>query len=344
MNRLEETFASPPSGFFPDFGSVYPGGGFTLGAGYRHFYAREAVWEIKGLYSIKNYKLIEVGTRTPWTSDGRLVAGTRAGWRDATQVGFYGLGMDTSTDDRGNARIQQTFLEGSFAFRPNWWTRLEGEVAYWDFTTKEGQGSAPSIETIYNSTTAPGLLSKPNYIVSVGTAAIDWRPSPGYARNGGYYGVTFRDQSDIDKTFSFQQVNGEIIQHVPILRAAWVISLHGRVQSVLGDDSVVPYYLLPYLGSGRTLRAYPTGRFRDRNALLTTVELRWIPSALALDMALFYDAGKVANSFDQLDFNGMKSDWGIGVRFHGPAVTPLRIEVARGSEGWHLVFSTSAPF
>jgi hypothetical protein len=344
MNRLEESFASPPSGFFPDFGSVYPGGGFTLGGGYRHFYAREAVWEIKGLYSIKNYKLIEVGTRTPWTSDGRLVAGTRAGWRDATQVGFYGLGMDTSTDDRGNARIQQAFLAGNLGFRPSWWTRLEAEVSYDDFETKEGQGSAPSIETLYTPATAPGLFSAPKYIVSQGTAAIDWRTSPGYTRKGGYYGVTFGDYSDTDDTYSFQRLDGEIIQHIPILRQAWVISLRGRVQSVLDDDSTVPYYLMPYLGSGRTLRAYPTGRFRDRNALLTNVEFRWIPSALALDMALFYDAGKVASRFEDLDFNGMKSNWGIGVRFHGPNSTPLRIEVARGSEGWHLVVSSNTPF
>ncbi len=161
MNRLEESFASPPSGIFPDFGSVYPGGGFTLGAGYRHFYAREAVWEIKGLYSIKNYKLIEVGTRTPWTSDGRLVAGTRAGWRDATQVGYYGLGIDTSADDRANARIQQTFLEGNLAFPSELVDSSRGRgLRTDDFTTKEGQGSAllPSRRCI-RPTTAPGLFS-----------------------------------------------------------------------------------------------------------------------------------------------------------------------------------------
>jgi outer membrane protein assembly factor BamA len=344
MNRLEESFASPPSGFFPYFGSVYPGGGFTLGAGYRHFYAREAVWEIKGLYSIKNYKLIEVGTRTPWTSNGRVVAGTRAGWRDATQVGYYGLGINTSADDRANARIKQAFLSGNLGFRPSRWTRLEAEVSYEDFKTEEGQGAAPSIETVYTPTTAPGLFSAPKYIVSQGTAAIDWRTSPGYTRSGGYYGATFVDYSDTDKTFSFQRLDGEIIQHLPILRQAWVISLRGRVQSVLDDESVVPYYLMPYLGSGSTLRGYRTGRFRDRNALLTTAEFRWVPSALALDMALFYDAGKVASSFEDLDFNAMKSNWGIGVRFHGPNATPIRIELARGSDGWHLVFSSNAPF
>ena len=321
MTDLENSFVSPPSGIFPYFGSVYPGGGFTLGAGYRHFYAKEAVWEVKGLYSIKNYKNIEVGTRTPWNYAGRWATGVRAGWRDATQVGYYGLGEDTTKDDRANARIQWAYLVGELAFRPSSWTRLEAEVGYDDMKDEGGSGSAPSIETVYNPTTAPGLFQHLKYIRTQGAAAIDWRVSPDYSRTGGFYGVTFTDFADQDNIYSFQRVDGELIQHLPILRETWVLSFRGRVQSVLDDDDNVPYYLMPYLGSGRTLRAYSTGRFRDRNTLLTTAEFRWIPSRLALDMAIFYDAGKVASRFKDLDFNDMKSDWGVGVRFHGPTAT-----------------------
>ena len=109
-------------------------------------------------------------------------------------------------------------------------------------------------------------------------------------------------------------------------------------------DDVVPYFLLPQLGSGRTLRGYPTGRFRDRHSLLTSAEFRWIPNRLGLDMALFYDAGKVTSRREDLDLDGLKSDYGIGARFHGPTTTVLRIEGARGSDGWRLVFATSAAF
>ena len=38
------------------------------------------------------------------------------------------------------------------------------------------------------------------------------------------------------------------------------------------------------------------------------------------------------------------TNWGVGARFHGPLTTPLRIEIAKGAEGWHLVFSSSAAF
>jgi len=106
----------------------------------------------------------------------------------------------------------------------------------------------------------------------------------------------------------------------------------------------VPYFLLPWLGSGSTLRGYGTGRFRDRHSLLMTGEWRWIPNRFALDMALFADAGTVAPRFQDLSFDKLKYDYGIGVRLHGPAVTALRFDVAHGSEGWHLVISASAPF
>jgi hypothetical protein len=54
--------------------------------------------------------------------------------------------------------------------------------------------------------------------------------------------------------------------------------------------------------------------------------------------------GKVTPRWDDLSLDGLKSNTGIGIRFHGPAATPLRIELAYGREGMHLVFSGSAAF
>lgn len=340
---LEESFASPPNGFYPEFASIYPGGGFGLGVGYRRFYAREAVWNIRALYSLKNYKQFEVGSQVPWHTNGPWTFGVKAGWLDAPQIGYYGIGM---IDDapRGNFRLSQGYVTATAGLRPSRWTRLHGEVSYDDVKTEGGRGRAPSIETLYTDATAPGLLSDPSFIRTEAMAAIDWRVSPGYARRGGFYGVTLATYNDRDDRFSFRRVDGEIIQHLPILRENWVISLRGRVQSILDDDDVVPYFMLPQLGSGRTLRAYETGRFRDRHSLLTSVEFRWIPNRTGLDMAVFYDAGKVTSRRSDLDFNGLKSNWGIGARFHGPTMTVLRVEAARGDAGWHLVVATSAPF
>ena len=78
--------------------------------------------------------------------------------------------------------------------------------------------------------------------------------------------------------------------------------------------------------------------------MLLSGEWRWIPNRLALDMAFFYDTGMVAPRLDAITLGSFVSDFGIGVRFHGPARTPLRVELAKGREGLRLVFAASAAF
>jgi hypothetical protein len=56
------------------------------------------------------------------------------------------------------------------------------------------------------------------------------------------------------------------------------------------------------------------------------------------------DAGKVTASRSDLDFEDLKTDYGIGFRMHGPAATPLRIEFAKSNEGLVIVFSAKASF
>ena len=62
------------------------------------------------------------------------------------------------------------------------------------------------------------------------------------------------------------------------------------------------------------------------------------------DMALFLDAGKVVGRRRDLDFDGLKTSYGIGVRFHTPLSTPLRIELARTGDGLALVFGFGPSF
>ena len=350
--RLTRGFLEVPSGFYPLIDSVYSGGGFTLGAGYRHYVGDRAIGFFQGLYSIKNYKLVEAGINSPGLAGGRLGYRVNFGWRDATQVGYYGLGMDTSYDDRANFRFDETFGDVEATFRPVPWSVFTGAVTYDGYDTKSGEGGHPSIEEEYTSATAPGLGADPNYIRLTATAGIDlrptsgidYRPSAGYARRGGYYGVKYQNWADLDDTYSFDQMDVDLIQHIPILKETWVLSLHGRVQSVLDDEDTVPYFLMPSVGSGSTLRGYSSRRFRDRSSVLMQAEWRWIPNRTGLDVALFYDAGQVASDPSDFATRDLETDVGIGVRFHGPAATPLRIELAKGSEGWNLVFAGTAAF
>jgi hypothetical protein len=340
---VQREFLQDPSGFYPLFASVYGGGGFTLGGGYRRFYGDRTHADVKGLYSIKGYKLVEVSTDSWGHADGRFGLHARAGWRDATQIAFNGLGMD-SPPDASNFRMKQGYAGGDLSLRPLSWLVGSAGITYEDFTLEPGTGTTPSIEDVFTGVSAPGLGDSPSFFHFAASGGIDTRPSPGYARTGGLYRVAYHNYADSDDLYSFDRLDAEIVQHLPILRENWVISVHGLLQTTLDDQDTVPYFLLPGLGSGSTLRGYSQGRFRDRTALLMSGEFRWIPNRLGIDMAIFYDTGKVTPRFNDLSFSGLKSDVGVGIRFHGPLSTPLRIELAKGSEGTRLVFSGSAAF
>ena len=344
VTRATRGLVTLPAGFYPAIGSIYSGGGFSAGPGYRMFLGDRSFLDAKAMYSIRQYKLAEVSTTSPGLAAGRLTVRTRAAWLDATQVGFFGLGMDTSSDDRTNTRLKQTILGGDARLRAAGPLVLGGGIAYEDYNQQRGLGTRPSVEDRFTPAQAPGLGDDPAFVHLTGSGGIDWRTSPGYSRRGGAYGVTYHAYRDRGDTYNFNRVDAEVIQHLPILRETWVLSLRGRVQTTVGDTDVVPYFLMPALGGGSTLRAYSTGRFRDRHALLLQAEWRWTPSRRAVDMALFYDAGKVTDKRSGLDLDGLKSNVGIGIRFHGPMTTPLRVELARGREGLHLVITSGAAF
>ena len=341
--KLKREFLEQPSGLYPYFGSVYSGGGFTLGAGYRQFYADRSHVDLKGMYSLKGYKFLELSSDSWGHADDRLDLHARVGWRDATQIAFHGIG-NSSPEEQTNFRMKQTYFGGDAVARPGGFTVFGAGIAFEDYSLESGTGASPSIEEVFTPETAPGLGEDPAYLHTFVSGGIDRRPSAGYARRGGLYEVRYHNYADRDDTYSFDRLDAEVVQHIPILRENWVFSLHGALQTTLDDDDAVPFFLLPSLGSGSTLRGYSSWRFRDRHSILMSAEWRWIPNRLALDMALFYDTGKVTPRFDDISWKGLKSDYGIGIRFHGPLATPLRVELARSKEGTRLVFAGSAAF
>jgi len=342
--RFQQGLVQQPGGFFPYFDSVYSGGGFTLGGGYRHFTGDRTHVSLAGLYSAKGYKLVEAAATSPGHLSGHLDLGGTASWRDATQVAYHGLGIDSPADIDTAFRMQQAIVGGDATLRLHRWVRLTAATAYEDYTLEDPTGSNVPVDDVFTPATAPGLGVNPAYLHTTVSAAFDWRRAEDYARRGGLYRLVRHQYSDQDSTYSFDRLEAEVVQHIPIVRENWVVSLRGRLETTLDDEDQVPYFLLPALGSGSTLRAYSSWRFRDRHAMLMSGEWRWIPSRVALDMAFFYDTGMVAPRLDAIALNRFVHDFGVGMRFHAPARTALRVEVARGSEGLHLVFAAGAAF
>ena len=345
FEEFEGWFSGAPRGWYPAFGTVYPTGGFTFGGGYRHYIGYDSFVDAGALYSIRGYKKVQITGNTPNHLGGRGYLEGSVGWLDATEIPFFGLGIDSDRDAETNFRLNRAYVVGAAELRLVDWLRLRLDGGLDDYTQKTGLGPTPSIEARFTPATAPLLGDSRLYLRGELSATVSWLDSPGYSRRGGLYRVAYEEFNPLGRegdTFGF--VRTEIVQHIPILRETWVVSLRARAESIVRESDVVPFFLMPGLGGGTTLRAYTTGRFRDRHAMLVTGEFRWFPNRLGLDMALFYDAGHVAPRWRGLTIDDMKTDYGIGVRFHSLTMTALRLELSRGDEGWSTLLSTHAAF
>lgn len=330
----------------PFFNSAYAGGGVTLGGGYLQHLGPRSVLDGRGSFTFSGYKRIEAEFTAPGAWFGRRVNfSLLGGWREATQVGFYGLGPSTAKESRVNYGFKQPYGSAALELRPTHVPMIVSgafEVTQWQQTP--GAGAVPSIETVYTPATLPGIGASATYLHSQGTVGIDTRASPGYARRGGFYGLTYHDFTDPDDAFGFWQADVEAIQHIPLVREAWVLSFHGLVETTyLKTDQQVPFFMLPSLGGGSNLRAFASWRFRDRNSMLLQAEWRVMVNRF-VDMAVFADAGKVTAHRSDLNLDNLKMDGGLGFRFHGPLATPFRLDLAKGNEGFAIVFGASAVF
>jgi len=327
-----------PRGFMVTFGDIKASSGFAPGVAYGYLFNNGAAAQAKVVYSVRNFKLGQLSFGLPPMAGGRLNVGSRLRWQDAPSLAFYALGTP-SPDVRADYAETMTEASATAVFRPVRFIHVDGSVGYERFDTGPGDSDKPRIETVF--TGAPGLNADPDYVHSSATAGLDSRDSPGYTRRGTALGLRLHDyrQQNGDR-YSFQRVDGVAEQHIPILGGNWVLYAGLRASmTTTADGQDVPFFLMPHIG-GSDLRGYDTYRFRDRNSMVFTAEYRWYAQEY-LDAAVFYDAGKAVPHRSDLDFSGLKSDFGFGIRLHGPQATAVRLELARGTEGLRFIMAFS---
>ena len=330
-------------GWFVTFGDIKQGAGIALGPAYGKLFDNGGVVIAKATYSIRNFKLAQVYAAAPPMAGGKVLVTSRVRWQDAPGLAVYPLGPD-SPRTRSDYSETRTEVSAQAALRPVRLLRFGLGGAYEQYDTGGANTRNPSIETVFAPAQLPGIGADPKYVHTFVSAALDSRPGLGYSRSGTLLEAALHDyRNQGDGPYSFQRVDAIARQLIPILHGNWVIDLSVRTSTTTTDgENQVPFFLLPDLGGAGELRGYSSYRFRDRNSIIFTGEYRWYVQEF-VDMALFYDAGKVAPRRGDLDFDNLKSNVGLGIRFHGPQTTALRVELARGDEGLRFIFAFSAP-
>jgi hypothetical protein len=335
-------FGSSGTGLQPVATTIYPGGWMGLGASYRVPVGDRGTFDVLGAWSLKNFRKVEAGVELPDWLGSPLNLEMTGSFIDAPSVVFYGVGNDSRQEDRGTFVYRPTTV-GITAKRP--WRALTvgGGV---DYVAIDIGAALDAPADAFGGVPPLGLGDRARYLRTRGLAQIDWRRTPGYTGSGGLYRVEVEDYADRHgANGGFRSAEAEVVQLIPILRANWVVAVRGLAtitDTHQGDR--LPFYLMPSLGGNSSIRGYPSLRFCGNHRLLLTGEYRWTATRF-LDMALFYDAGKVATDVDQLDLRDLKHAYGVGARFHGTKRTVFRLELARNDAGgWRMVWATAAPF
>jgi hypothetical protein len=327
------------------FGSVYRGGAVAFGPGFRHDIPSVGFFDTHAAWSIRNYKRVDASLKLREFAGGRVGVDAHVNWLDAPKVKFFGTGPDTPAEARTSYDFQAATAGVTGRVQLTRLFSVGATLDYLDIDTAPGR-SGVSIERRFTVPSTPGLGLDPTYVRTQTFAAFDSRQSPGYTTRGGLYrvGWSLYDQRE-DGPFSFQRLDAEVNQFVPLLHANWILAFRALASTTsTKSGEYVPYFLMPDLGGANELRGYPSWRFRDRNRLLLTGEYRWTAGRF-VDMALFLDAGKVVPALADLDLSDLHSSFGLGVRFHAPAATMLRVEIARtNTDGIGLVFAVSPSF
>jgi hypothetical protein len=340
--------SSSKDGFYPQMGDMVTGAGWiSAGPGYRrHFLDRHLLVDGSAAISWRAYKDAEARVELTNLAGTRATLGFQARWQDLTQVNYFGMGPDSLESQRGEYRLKGTDLEGYGTVRANGWLSFGGRFGWVKrptLSSSVGPFDRNFTDALLEFPADPGVAAQTGLLHGGATVEADTRNYPSRPTRGGFYRAAAEAYSDRDlHEFSFRRYEAEGLQMLPIVGERWVIALHGRgVFSDTTASNSVPFYMLPSLGGGNSLRGYHDYRFHDRQMLLANIESRWALFS-HVDAAAFVDAGNVAARAGDLDLD--KRSYGAGLRVHSRASTLVRLDVAHSREGWQAFLNLSDPF
>ena len=337
--RLFERILNPAEGLYPKIGHITTGSGFSLGPGYRHagLFGGQATFSTFAAASFTQYWAIDARLQFPQLAAGRVFLDVHAQRYDFPDEDFFGLGPDSVRQNFVEYGLTNTVIGASAAFRPR---RLVFNAALEYLDPKINAQTEPGrVFSIFTPDQMPGALVQPDFLRYEGGVEFNTRTPRGNPRRGGRYAVNVERFEDLDMDqFAFNRVELDLQQYVPFVHDRRVLALHGLVSFSDADAGAeVPFYLQRTLGGPDDLRGFRIFRFRDKHALLLQGEYRW-EIFTAVDGAIFYDAGKVASRAEDINFEDLEHNYGIGFRFGTINGTFLRIEGAFGSrDGKHFI-------
>jgi hypothetical protein len=299
---------------------------------------------------------------------------------------YFGLGNNSALVEQSVFGMSQTIV-GASAIKPVYeWVAIRGlNLSLFGemngrFVSLRGNHSqsVPSIETLYDEATAPGLSSQPA-MVQFGEG-IRLKPNLGdriqlnylgsfqqYAASSDSHHSFSRWTTDLNHTFSlYGHTQAAVVSsddHGPDECArldercppvSYSHNLNGSIgvrlllsESLASSVNIVPFYFQPTLGGSdvngaSAMPSYRDYRFRAPNILLLRGSFEhsvWGP----LGLAFMADQGKVGAARSEIGFNHLKHSFAAGLTLRAGGFPMVSLMFAwGGNEGNHNIFNMNS--
>ena len=246
-------------GIRPLVGGMPSGSGFVLGVGY----LRDpdfGLFRLEGnaRYSTRSFAELDAEMAFPSPRLGRkLHARVNTTYQDYTSLGFFGLGNDSSEDNRTFFGQKNKIFGGGVTAALSDSFELTGDVDRQRVEIEGGERD-PSLETAFAPISVPGFTGI-NRDFNVFRTGATLRlldkviPSAGITLSGEAQLYDDRESS----VFDFYRFVGEVKAYVPLGYRNRMLAMRLRTSHASADDSGrVPFYMMETLGGARTIRGF----------------------------------------------------------------------------------------
>ena len=263
------------------------------------------------------------------------------------EIAFFGLGSESRASRETSYLHQDALYEvvgGYQAARRG--VAATVRAGYLQaFVGRGTRDDVPSTNERFGEGDAPGLAAQPDFYHLAASVLLDGRDRPGNPHRGGMlaFAAARFDQKD-GSAYSFHRLAADARGYASLGSPQRVLAVRALASvDEAGLGARVPFYFQQALGGSRTLRGYPSFRFRGEKLLLLQAEYRW-EAWPALELALFVDSGRAFRGGEDLSLERLRSDYGIGVRLKTHDHVLARVDVARGGEGTRVLLRLGPSF
>ncbi|WP_411992269.1 BamA/TamA family outer membrane protein [Agarivorans sp. DSG3-1] len=254
---------------------------------------------------------------------------------DAPDV-FYGVGYQENHQSDNKV----DFNHRQFSLRPTLLKRVADssfigggfDFSYAKANNIETNDSLVDSSILDESSTAVGLTFKGNY----DTRDVVRNPYNGrlIELDAGFYHPSFGSSEN------FRTLNLNYSEYLQMGPRDSVFAWQFKSRFTNGD---VPWHMLSTVGGGSALRGYATGRYRDKQMLMSQAEYRWdLPGRHG--MVFWLGAGAVAPEVDQFSSQEILPNAGFGYRFEVKSRVNLRLDMGFGDGERGFYFNVDEAF